>query len=96
MADYLLLMHDDARAGMRDWDSYLAGLQESGRLRAGSAIGDGQCFRKSGPAGVVSLHLTGFIRISADSLEEAQAALEGNPVYEAGGTVEIRELPVTG
>jgi hypothetical protein len=96
MADYILLMHDDAQAGERDWDGYLARLRAGGCFQGGSAIGDGASFRKTGQAGAVSGHLSGFIRISADSLEAAQSALEGNPVYEAGGTVEIRELPVTG
>ncbi len=37
----------------------------------------------------------GFIRIEAGSLAEAEALPAGNPVYENGGTVEIRELPRT-
>ena len=41
-------------------------------------------------------HLAGYIRVNADSLEQAKALLAGNPVFEAGGTVEIRELPRTG
>lgn len=39
--------------------------------------------------------LSGFIRVRATNLEEVKALLTGNPVYEAGGTVEIRELPRT-
>jgi hypothetical protein len=31
--------------------------------------------------------------MSAASLDEARKLLSGNPVFEAGGTVEIRELP---
>jgi hypothetical protein len=34
-----------------------------------------------------------YIRIEAANLAEAEALLDGNPVYEAGGTVEIRRLP---
>ena len=37
--------------------------------------------------------LTGYIRIRAESLEAARHYLSGNPTFEAGGTVEIRELP---
>jgi hypothetical protein len=33
--------------------------------------------------------------IAAD-LDQAKALVAGNPVFEAGGTVEIRELPETG
>ena len=39
--------------------------------------------------------LAGFVRVSAKDLDEACTLLAGNPVYEAGGTVEIRELPET-
>lgn len=93
MADFLMLMHDDAGGADRDWAGYLAQLRVRGRLRGGSAIGDGACFRKAGPAGAVSVNLVGFLRITAESIEDARDALTGNPVYEAGGTVEIRELP---
>jgi hypothetical protein len=43
----------------------------------------------------IARHITGFMRITADSVEHAQTLLPGNPVFEAGGTVEIRALPVT-
>jgi hypothetical protein len=33
--------------------------------------------------------------VNADSLDRAKSLLVGNPVFEAGGTVEIRELPRT-
>ena len=39
-------------------------------------------------------NLTGFIRLRAEGLESARSFLAGNPVYEAGGTIEIRELLV--
>jgi hypothetical protein len=34
-------------------------------------------------------------RVNADSLDQARSLLIGNPHFEAGGTVEIRELPGT-
>ena len=94
MADYLLLMHDDAVGECaEDWPTYLDQLSTCGRLRGGSAIGTGACFRKEGAPSPQSRSLTGFIRIVADDLEDAAICLLGNPVYEAGGTVEIRLLP---
>jgi hypothetical protein len=30
--------------------------------------------------------------VNADSLDQAKSMLSGNPVFEAGGTVEIREF----
>jgi hypothetical protein len=33
--------------------------------------------------------------VQAENLERARELVQGNPVFEAGGTVEIRELPKT-
>ncbi len=65
----------------------------SGRFEGGSAIGGGLCVRKFGAALTITSQLSGFLRITAASLEEAHTLLPGNPIYEAGGTIEIRELP---
>jgi hypothetical protein len=94
MNDYIFLMHDDAsniRSG--DWEPYLAKLQQAGQFDGGSAIGDGACCNKLRAAPDITAHLSGYIRTHAESLDDAKRLLEGNPVYEAGGTVEIRELP---
>ena len=93
MADFILLMHGDETGPQTDWEAYFARLRDLGVFRGGSAIGRGAVFRREGRAGPAADHLTGFIRVEADNLEAAQALLAGNPVYEAGGTVEIRALP---
>jgi len=94
MADYIFLMHDDAAGGAGlDWERYLSRLREAGVFQGGSAIGNGQCERKSGATPAPTAHITGFIRVTAEDMAHAQLLLVGNPVYEAGGTVEIRELP---
>ena len=95
MAEYIFLMHDDCDADEKAWEPYLRGLQQSGFFEGGSAIGDGVCVRKSGTPASLTAHLAGFIRVNADSLDQAKFLLIGNPVFEAGGTVEIRELPRT-
>ena len=95
MTEYILLMHDDAMTEEGAWEPYIQKLQQSGRFEGGSAIGDGVCVRKSGAVASVTTHLTGYIRVSAESLREAKFMLAGNPHFEAGGTVEIRELPRT-
>jgi hypothetical protein len=98
MNDYLLLMHDDARdpALAEDavqWERYLAGLRASGRFDGGSSIGAGARYAKGASPAPVRGGPSGFLRVRAASVEDAAAFLAGNPVYEAGGTVEIRELP---
>ena len=96
MPDYILLMHDDSDADDKAWAPYLQRLQQGGFFQGGSAIGQGVCLRKSGIPAPVTVHLAGFVRVHADSLDQAKSLLTGNPVFEAGGTVEIRELPRTG
>ena len=49
--------------------------------------------RKAGSPSAISAHIAGFIRVNAASFDAAKSLVRGNPVYEAGGTVEIRELP---
>jgi hypothetical protein len=95
MADFIFLMHGDAPSAPTGemWESYLANLRRLGIFDGGSAIGDGAAFRKDGASGRETDHLTGYIRIRADNVDEARRHLVGNPVFENGGTVEIRELP---
>ena len=97
MAEFLFLMHSPPEGGVPDdlWGPYLAGLQSKGVLRGGSAICGGFCARQDGEAPPASPRLSGFIRVEAPSLDAARALLEGNPDYEAGGVVEVRELLVT-
>ena len=96
MPDFILLMHDDAQGEDENaWGPYVARLRARGAFEGGSAIGDGACFRKPSVRSPATALLTGFIRITAKDLTDAQALLDGNPVYEGGGTVEIRELPRT-
>jgi hypothetical protein len=96
--DYIFFMHDDAQEssepnGDAAWEKYFAMLRASGQFSGGSSIGSGVCITKSGAAKAITSHLSGYIRVQAESLEQAKRLLVGNPVLDAGGTVEIRELP---
>lgn len=95
MADFLILMHADAprQPDPAAWDPYFKRLRDLGVFDGGSAIGAGTTHRQSAEPAQVSAQLTGYIRIRAGSLDEARALIDGNPVFDAGGTVEIRELP---
>lgn len=98
MPSYIVLMHADTTSPVDEmsWTSYIAKLAATGRFMGGSAIGAGTCVRRSGPVPDISAQVTGFIRIEAEDIDAAQRMMDGNPVYEAGGTVEIRDLPRTG
>ena len=97
MPDYIVFMHGDATDDplASDWDAYIAKLSARGAFRGGSAIGPGQCLRSTGPAAEVTSQIAGYIRIEASGWDQAKTLMDGNPVLEAGGTVEIRELPKT-
>ena len=95
VAEYILLMHNDAISNDDAWGPYIQKLQQGGCFEGGSAIGDGVCARKSGEPASLTTHLTGYIKVTADSIDQARSLLTGNPHFEAGGTVEIRELPRT-
>jgi len=97
MNDYILLMHDNVSGERRDrsdeWAAYFAKLRQAGAFQGGSAIGDGICVSKSAPVPDITRHLSGYIRLRATDLGHARELVIGNPVFEAGGIVEIRELP---
>lgn len=98
MADFIYLMHNDETSLATEmdnngWFEYIENLKAKGCFRGGSEVGHGKCARKHLEAPAIYDRLVGYIRIDAANLAEAEVLLEGNPVYEAGGTVEIRELP---
>ncbi len=95
MNDYMILMHDDGTspAPAGSWEAYFSALRESGVFQGGSAIGEGIVLRNGRPPGAVAAHLTGYVRITAESLSAAQVWVARNPVYLSGGTVEVRHLP---
>lgn len=93
MRRYLLLMQDTG--GVEDpgaWGSYLRSLRESGRFEGGSSIGAIAAHRKEAAPVRRGVPLVGYLIVQADDLEAARSFLENNPVFEAGGTVEICEL----
>jgi len=98
MNEYLLLMLNDATDpvaaddGVR-WNQYIIALRQSGQFDGGSSIGAGERLRKGQSPRPSDAALTGFIRLRAENIEDAKRFLIGNPTYEAGGTVEIREVP---
>jgi hypothetical protein len=95
LRDFILLMHSDTMSSPTPemWPDYLARLVARGVFNGGSAIGAGRTWRKQAVPAGLSGHLTGFIRVRAESLADAETLLAGNPVWECGGTVELRELP---
>ena len=95
MADYILLMHGDSKdqISTEEWAPYIENLSSKNLFRGGSEIGTGACMKRGSPVPGITDHLVGYIRIEVRDLDDARTLMAGNPVYEAGGTLEIRELP---
>lgn len=98
MKDFILLMHNDPATPAlardpRAWERYLEAVRRTGHFLGGSSIGEGACFARAGTVKDVTAHIVGYLRVRALSLDDARKFLLDNPVYEGGGTVEIRELP---
>ena len=98
MQDFILFMYNDAidKSQANDdqgWGAYFSKLRASGQFDGGSSIGRGTKFKKNHPEYPSGTEMTGFIRIRAGDMDGAKVFLSGNPIFEAGGTVEIRELP---
>ena len=87
MPDFVMVMKGSASTG--DWDVYIQKLIDSGGFRGGSSLGNGVRATKGETDGVSDI--TGFIRLTVDNLDVAKALLEGNPLYEAGGVIDLLE-----
>ncbi|MBB3121708.1 hypothetical protein [Pseudoduganella violacea] len=100
MNDYILFMHNDVvdyavADDANRWEQYILTLESSGQFDGGSAIGPGVLCKQHGRDQPAPTDIRGYIRVRADDVDQARQYLIGNPTYEAGGTVEIRELPRT-
>lgn len=94
MKGFMMLMHADTTRPeqLEDWGPYLERLRHSGTFLGGSALGAGSKYRTGHDPATSTDGIVGYLVVRADSIDSARRFLGGNPVYEAGGTVEIREL----
>lgn len=83
----------------KKWNDWLGGVAAQGKVvNAGPRLeSTGKVLKKSGvvtdgPFVEVREMLGGFLRIKADSLEEAVTLAHGCPAIDQGGSVEIRPI----
>ena len=94
MAEYIMLMRgvDASRTTDVQWRTYINKLIETGKFRGGSAFGNGRCLSQNSTE--YKCINSGFMRFEANTIEEIEALVADNPVYQAGGEVELHELVV--
>lgn len=87
MTDFVMVMFGTGTGG--DWDIYIERLIQSGKFRGGSSLGKGVSVSKEDGDG--PCQISGYMRFSAENIDEVRGLLAGNPLYESGGRVEILE-----
>ena len=85
-----MLMKGGGRSDEGDWDGYIQTLRQRPEFRGGSSLGNGVSVSKRGTS--EPCVVTGFMRFEADSIAAVRELVSGNPLYEAGGDIEILEL----
>lgn len=91
MPEFMMIMKGTSGSDSKDsWDSYLNKLQNSGKFRGGSMLGNGQCMNKTDSSKTCSV--TGYMRFEADNIEQVKALISGNPTYENGNDIEVLEV----
>lgn len=85
-----LITHENA------WDDWMEGLEQRNILIDGmplkddAVIVDGQEEKRGEETGDYSV--TGYLILEANNLDEAVSYTKGCPIFEFGGTVEVRPL----
>ena len=87
MPQFMMIMMGSASAG--SWETYLEKLIAKGKLRGGSSLANGARVAKGTNDG--DCKVTGYIRLEVADIDEARTLVAGNPLYEAGGFVELLE-----
>lgn len=81
----------------KTWTEYIGGIQASGKMDGGSALGYPQAGTLITAKGTSQLdtketQLSGFVLIHAGSLQEATEIGRRSPAIAEGGRVEVREI----
>jgi len=97
MKEYVLFMHRDAPDGgaprpRSEWAEYFERLRLEEAFEGGGSLGGGISMRADDHPAPLSEHIFGYIKLRVRDLAHAEELVRQNPVYRAGGTVEIREI----
>ena len=90
---------EEMQAHMQKWGVWMGGLKEKGVLIDGLPLGkDGKVVEKAGevitngPFAEGAEIVGGYLIVTADSLDDAVEISKGCPIFEHGGTTEVREI----
>ncbi len=92
--EYILFVHGNSEVEARkeEWDNFFEAARSSGIFRGGSEIGNRILLgTKDVPNTTDSI--AGYMLFESDSINDIKLLLELHPVYIAGGSLELCELP---
>jgi len=84
---------EDQEASAQEWGAWFGTLGDS-VVEIGSPFGSSATVSAAGGSQGGSSNLSGFSIVSAGSLEEAAAKVDGCPVLKSGGRVEVYDAPM--
>lgn len=93
---YIAFIHgnSDSTPTMDAWNQFLQAAKESGMFQGGSALGKRHSIGKK-QASDSTETIVGFMRFDTDDLTVLKRLLDTHPVILNGGTIELREMPVS-
>ena len=90
---------EELQAHMQKWGVWMQGLAEQGKLIDGLPLNKGGKVVKQsgelihdGPYTEGAEIVGGYMMVNADSFEDAVEISKGCPIYENGGSTEVREI----
>lgn len=91
---------EEMQAAYQLWQDWIGGIAAQGKFISTNALSDegrtvnGTSVVSDGPYAEVKEIVGGYLLCKADSLDEAVKLSEGCPMFEIGGTVEVRAVQV--
>lgn len=84
----------DATPSTDEWNQFLQDAKDSGMFQGGSALGRRHAIGKKQASDSTDM-IVGFMRFDADDLTLLKRLLDTHPVILNGGTIELREMPLS-
>lgn len=95
------LSESETQEHMQKWTTYMGGLAEKGNMAGGLPLNrDGRIVTSEGVSEGMTLsdkgdYIGGYLMFKAENYDHAVELAKGCPVFELGGSIEIREaLPM--
>lgn len=98
---YQEMSPEDVQAMIGKWNVWIGGIAEQGKfldtnalLPAGKVLSGNGSVVTDGPFTEGKEIVGGYLTLTAENFEEAIALAQGCPIFETGGTVEVRQIQI--